>query len=161
MGKIEDLLKKKFKQSLYSAKRDDLIDFADYMFEKLWKIPKERERLIKGMEISGVDWTPEAKPKKTKQKPVQKKAPKPKKEKPKPKKKAVKPKKVSDEDIAKLIVDELKDEPEETIEVAEPPKEPTANVEQESVDPHVKPEEQIPKSKIKTEEQDEVDEMMN
>ena len=167
MGKIEDVLRKKFKQSLYSAKRDDLIEFADYMFEKLWKMSKERQRLIEDMEIAGVAWTPKTAPKKRavkqkaepKPKPKPKPKPEPKKAKPKPKpkpkkKRVVRQKELSDGEIASLIAKELADEPEEIIEVAEPPKEPTANVEREPEPlPELKP-------RIKSEEQTEIDEMM-
>jgi len=174
MGKIEDLLKKKIKESFMVVDRDSLIAFADYMLESIWKLPKERQKLIESIEITAGK-IPKTKRRTRKPKEVSKIEPEPKaKPEPKPEKKPRKPYKkraktqeASDDDIARAIVEELRDEPEETIEVAEPPKEPTANIEekQEELKPiepeavqEVSAEEEV--HTIKTEEQEEVDEMM-
>jgi len=139
MGKIEDVLKNKIKQSILAIDRNNLVEFTTYLFDKLWKIPKERQNLIENIQISGVDFagkvvkTRGIKPKADKEDaPKQKPEPKPKhKPKHKSKKKTktiakpVKQKTLSDEDIVKAIAKELGDEPEETIEVAEQETPPT------------------------------------
>ena len=173
MGKLEDVLKQKFKESLLTAERNNLIELTEYLLEKLWKIPKERQNLIENIQISGIATKPESQPKKRgrkpkgepepKPEPVSKVKPKPKAE-PKPKKekkpKPMKQTELSDEQIVKAIAKELGDEPEETIEVAEPPREPTEDFEEPVPEPPKPQPEKTETHFVRSTEEEEVDGMM-
>ena len=69
MAKIEDILKQKFKQSLISANREELISFGETLIDTIWEIPAERNRLIESMQISTTLSVPQTAPKKRGRKP--------------------------------------------------------------------------------------------
>lgn len=121
---LENVLKDKIKEAVYTGNKQQITAFADYLFEKIWSMPKERNELLNKLDIVGVTFVPGDEPAKTKRGRPSKKKPEPAKKRT-PKKRTPKKKKeaqgtLTDEEIANRIAEDLKDEPGETVEVAEP-----------------------------------------
>lgn len=121
---LETVLKDKIKEAVYTGNKQQITAFADYLFEKIWSMPKERNELLNKLDIVGVTFVPGDEPAKTKRGRQPKKKPEPAKKKSAkkrtPKKKKESNRALSDEEIARRIAEDLKDEPEQIVEVAEP-----------------------------------------
>jgi len=163
MKKIETILENKFKESLYSMDREELVKTAEYLLERVWNIPTEREKLIESISSINISNVIKEKPKPVSKEKVKKESePKPEPEEKAPEqKKAVTKKKpetksLSDEELARIIANELRNEPDEIVEIADMEREPTANVqvEQPPFPSTIKTDElkEIPLEKVETEE---------
>jgi hypothetical protein len=126
--KLEEKLKKKIVNFIYSSNADQLRKFTESIFNLAWADNKIKEKIIDEIEVSSIGELSEvqqikvSRKKKVKEE-VAKPKPKPKqKAKPEPKKKTVKKQKpvvqnkLSDEELAKRISDNLKDVPDEEVE---------------------------------------------